>query len=149
MAVPDAIQFKKQEQQGPNAGGPRPPADTNVYSNGVQPQPQPNGPPIFIYVVSVGSVPPAAAAEFAKSPEAGWEAVKKSSGAGAQLQNEKVIQVAGAEGRQYTVNAGFVAGIVRVVVKGEKVYSCMVMSQVVPAEDSPEVKPFFDSFRLK
>ncbi len=148
VAVPDAAQFKKQDQQGPNAGGPQPPQDTKVYANGVQPQPQPNGPPIFIYVVSVGKLPPGAAAEFAKSPEAGWEAIKKANAGGAKLENEKVIQVGGVEGRQYTASTGFVAGIVRVVVKGEKVYSWLVMSQAAPAADAPEVKPFFDTFKL-
>ncbi len=146
VAVPDAIQFKQQEQ-GPNRPG-QPPAGTKTYANGVQPQPQPNGPPLFAYVVSVGDVPAAAAAEFAKSPEAGWEAIKKQGGGGAQLQNEKTIRVGSVEGRQYTLNAGFVAGIVRVVVKGDKVYSWVVMSQVAPAEDAPEVKSFFDTFKL-
>ena len=146
VAVPDEIQFKEQDQ-GPNRPG-QPPAGTKVYLNGVQPQPQPNGPPIYIYAANVGPIPPAVAAEFAKSPQAGWEAVKKANGAGAQLQNEKVIQVAGAEGRQYTLTAGFVSGIVKVVVKGEKVYSWVVMSQAAPAEDDPKVKPFFDTFKI-
>lgn len=146
VAVPDAIQFKEQ-QQGVGLG--QPPAGTKSYTNGVRPQPVPNGPPIFIYVVSVGDMPPPAAAEFAKSPEAGWEAMKKSAGgSGAKLENEKVIRVSGSDGRQYTLNAGIIAGVLRVVVKGNKVYSWVVMSQAAPAEDAPEVKPFFDSFVL-
>ncbi len=146
VAVPDSVQFKQQER-GPDRPG-QPPPDTKVYGNGVQPQPQPNGPPIYIYVVSIGNLPPGAAAEFAKSPEAGWDAVKKANGAGAQLQNEKVIQVAGAEGRQFTLNAGVVFGILKVVMKGDKVYSWAVMSQAAPAADDPNVKPFFDTFKL-
>jgi hypothetical protein len=146
VAVPDAIQFKEQQQ---GAGPGQPPAGSKAYTNGVQPQPVPNGPPFFIYVVSVGDVPPAVAAEFAKSPEAGWEAMKKAGGGGAKLENEKVMQVSGSDGRQYTLNAGFIAGVARVVVKGNKGYSIAVMSQAAPAEDAPEVKPFFDTFVLE
>ena len=146
VAVPDAIQFKEQQQ---GAGPGQPQAGSKAYTNGVQPQPVPNGPPFFIYVVSVGDVPPAVAAEFAKSPEAGYEALKKLGGSGAKLENEQVIQVGGLQGRQYTLNAGFVSGVGRVVVKGNKGYSFAIMSQAAPAEDAPEVKPFFDSFVIE
>lgn len=146
VAVPDAVQFKKVEQP-PNMGGPQGqlPPDAKTYTNGARPQP---GQQTTAYLVSVGTMPPAVKAEFDKSPQAGWEALKKSGGA-QQFQNEKTIQVGGAEGRQFTLNAGFVGGVIRVVVKGDKIYSWGVMAQAAPAEDSPEVKPFFDTFTIE
>lgn len=146
VAVPDAIQFKMQELP-PNAGGlqGQPPTDAKNYTNGVKPAP---GQVVTVYVVSVGTMPPAVKAEFDKSPQAGWEALKKSGGT-PRFESEKTIQVGGSEGRQFTLNAGFIAGVIRVVMKGDKIYSWAVMAQAVPAEDSPEVKPFFNTFKVE
>jgi len=147
VAVPDSVQFKKQEQP-PNVGGARgqPPPDAKIYTNGVQPQP---GQAVNVYVVSIGTMPAEVKAAFDKSPQAGWDAIKKGGAAANQIQGEKTIQVGGAEGRQFTLNAGIIAGLVRVVVKGDKIYSWAVMAQAAPAEDGPEAKPFFDTFKFE
>jgi hypothetical protein len=146
VGVPDAVQFRQQDQVANPAGlqgGPT--VQGKVYTNGAQPQP---GQAATAYVVNAAPLPPEIAAEFAKSQQAGWEAIKKIGGPPAQLQNEKAIQVSGVEGRQYTVSAGFVAGVVRVAVKGDKLYTWAVMAKAAPPEDGPEAKPFFDSFKL-
>jgi hypothetical protein len=146
VAVPDAIGFKLQDQPPGGGGpGPKPPPGTKNYTNGVPPQ---QGQPINIYLVGVGPVPPEAKAAFDKSPQDGWEALKKSGG-GQALQDEKAIQVGGVEGRQFTLKAGVVNGVVRVAVKGDKIYSWGLMAPAGSSEDSPEVKPFFETFKFE
>ncbi len=146
VAVPDAIGFKLQEQP-PNVGGPgpKPPPGAKNYTNGVPPQ---QGQPINVYLVGVGPVPPEAKAAFDKSPQDGWEALRKSGG-GQALQDEKTIQVGGVEGRQFTLKTGVVNGVVRVAVKGDKIYSWGLMGAAAPSEDGPDLKPFFDTFKFE
>lgn len=146
VAVPDAVGFKEQ-QQPPNAGGPRgqPASDGKNYSNSVPVQP---GQPFTVYLVSTGPLPPEVKAEFAKSSQAGWEALKKTDKT-LQLQNEKTVQLSGVEGRQFTMNLGGGFALVRMAVKGDRGYVAMVMAQAAPAEDGPEVKPFFDTFKIE
>lgn len=146
VAVPDAVGFKLQDQPPGGGGpGPKPPPGAKNYTNGVPPQ---QGQPINIYLVGVGPVPPEAKAAFEKSPQDGWEALKKAGG-GQALQDEKTIQVGGVEGRQFTLQTGVVNGVVRVAVKGDKIYSWGLMAPVAPSEDSPELKPFFDTFKIE
>ncbi len=141
VAVPDSAGFGQDKSGGTNVR-------VRTYRNGHAGPGRPNTAPVS-YLVTVSPMTPSEVEAFQKSPKDGWEMLREDGKIDKNLKDEKSVQLGGLEGRHFTLTIKPVNAIFRGVYRDGKLYNLMVTGTKGIAEDSPDVKQFFDSFRLK
>lgn len=141
VAVPDEVQFRLVTQVFvPGAPLDR---DSKTYRNGAA---SPHG---WVYSANIITVAKKDMPEFSLNPGQAWDEAKKPLvDSDTRFEDERAFSFAGLEGREATLNVPSLqlSGVMRMVVKGNKVYTWAVLGKARPAANDPNIQPFFDSF---